>query len=78
MMINKDNAQREIRKIAYALWMEQGQPDGRDREHWEAAKVIWAFRNNEADGKHGEETAPAAQPKSSRRAASSAKPQPGR
>jgi len=49
-MASKNSAQREIRKIAYALWMEQGQPDGRDREHWEAAKVIWAFRNHEAGG----------------------------
>lgn len=38
-------AEREIRRIAYALWMEEGQPDGRDREHWEAAKAIWTFRN---------------------------------
>jgi len=37
--------EREIRKIAYALWMEQGQPEGRDHEHWEAAKAIWSFRN---------------------------------
>lgn len=44
-----DKAQREIRKIAYALWMEDGQPEGRDREHWEAAKAIWTFRNSEAD-----------------------------
>lgn len=38
-------AEREIRRIAYALWMEEGQPEGRDREHWEAAKAIWTFRN---------------------------------
>lgn len=37
--------EREIRKIAYALWMEQGQPEGRDHEHWEVAKEIWNFRN---------------------------------
>ena len=23
-----------IRKQAYALWHEQGQPEGKDREHW--------------------------------------------
>ena len=56
-MASKDSAQREIRKIAYALWMEQGQPDGRDREHWEAAKVIWAFRNHEAGGTQVGDTA---------------------
>jgi hypothetical protein len=41
--------EREIRRIAYALWMEQGQPEGRDHEHWEAAKAIWAFRNRTTD-----------------------------
>jgi len=56
-MASMDTAQREIRKIAYALWMEQGQPDGRDREHWEAAKVIWAFRNSDAD-QSSDEAAP--------------------
>ncbi|MGO4673459.1 DUF2934 domain-containing protein [Bosea sp. 2YAB26] len=56
-MASKNSAQREIRKIAYALWMEQGQPDGRDREHWEAAKVIWAFRNHEAGGTQVGDTA---------------------
>lgn len=50
-----DKAQREIRKIAYALWMEDGQPEGRDREHWEAAKAIWTFRNSEAA--HGDDEA---------------------
>ncbi|KUL94719.1 hypothetical protein DK26_17725 [Bosea sp. WAO] len=50
-MADVGNAQREIRKIAYRLWMEEGQPEGRDREHWERAKEIWNFRhrNDEAD-----------------------------
>lgn len=26
--------EEEIRKQAYALWREQGQPEGKDREHW--------------------------------------------
>jgi hypothetical protein len=62
-MASKDTAQREIRKIAYALWMEQGQPDGRDREHWEAAKVIWAFRNSDADQSPDEPAAPSSRPR---------------
>jgi hypothetical protein len=50
-MADVGNAQREIRKIAYRLWMEEGQPEGRDREHWERAKEIWNFRhrNDEAE-----------------------------
>lgn len=27
-----------IRERAYALWLEQGQPEGRDLEHWMAAE----------------------------------------
>lgn len=45
-MTKDEKSQREIRKIAYGLWMEEGQPEGRDREHWEAAKEIWAFRSH--------------------------------
>lgn len=41
-----EKTQHEIRKIAYALWVKDGQPEGRDREHWEAAKEIWAFRSH--------------------------------
>lgn len=48
-MTSESKAQKEIRKIAYALWMEQGQPDGYDREHWERAKAIWAFHHSEAE-----------------------------
>jgi hypothetical protein len=48
-MATASNAEREIRKIAYALWMQEGQPEGRDREHWKAAKEIWNFRNREEE-----------------------------
>lgn len=48
-MSQTGKAEREIRKIAYALWMEEGQPEGRDYEHWEAAKAIWTFRNRIED-----------------------------
>lgn len=46
-MTSDDKSLREIRKIAYGLWMQDGQPEGRDREHWEAAKEIWAFRSHD-------------------------------
>ena len=39
-MTLNEKSQREIRKIAYAIWMKEGQPEGRDREHWEAAKEL--------------------------------------
>ncbi len=41
-----EKSQHEIRKIAYELWVKDGQPEGRDREHWEAAKEIWAYRSH--------------------------------
>lgn len=42
-----------IRKQAYALWHEQGQPEGKDREHWLQAE-------QERDGHGGQTSAPAA------------------
>lgn len=45
-MKQDDKTQHEIRKIAYGLWLKDGQPEGRDREHWEAAKEIWAYRSH--------------------------------
>lgn len=45
-MKQDDKTRHEIRKIAYGLWIKDGQPEGRDREHWEAAKEIWAFRSH--------------------------------
>ena len=31
-----------IRKRAYTLWEEEGYPSGKDREHWERAKLEYA------------------------------------
>ncbi len=60
-MTLSEKSQREIRKIAYAIWMQEGQPEGRDREHWEAAKEIWAFRShNHALADEGEDDRTAA------------------
>ena len=41
-----EKSQREITKIAHELWEKDGRPEGRDREHWEAAKELWAFRSH--------------------------------
>ncbi|MGO4406991.1 DUF2934 domain-containing protein [Bosea sp. RAF48] len=45
-MQQDEKSQHEIRKIAYDLWIRDGQPEGRDREHWDAAKEIWAYRSH--------------------------------
>ena len=42
-----------IRKRAYALWQEQGQPDGKDWEHWFQAE-------RERDGHDDRASVPAA------------------
>lgn len=39
---------------AYAIWQEQGCPDGRDMEHWlEAEAHFLACRNDEAEKQKG-------------------------
>jgi hypothetical protein len=72
-MALSDKAQREIRKIAYSLWMQEGQPSGRDREHWEAAKVIWAFETQ----RHEEVSVPASSGESGQMAADAERRQQG-
>ena len=29
--------ERQVRERAYAIWEQEGRPDGKDREHWERA-----------------------------------------
>jgi hypothetical protein len=37
MMAKED----DIRLIAYSIWEQEGCPNGKDREHWLTAEVIW-------------------------------------
>ena len=37
-------AEAEIQHAAYLLWIEEGRPEGRDREHWFAAKEMLVHR----------------------------------
>lgn len=39
--------QSEVQRIAYGLWLGEGQPEGRDREHWEMALELWWARRRE-------------------------------
>jgi Protein of unknown function (DUF2934) len=54
----------EIQRIAYELWQIDGEPAGRDQEHWERAKRIFESRNaspgDTADGReaHGSDDTP--------------------
>jgi hypothetical protein len=38
MADEKDREQR-IRERAYQIWLQEGQPEGRDAAHWELAKA---------------------------------------
>jgi hypothetical protein len=40
----------EIQRIAYEIWQAEGEPEGRDREHWERARTIHAGRGRPAGG----------------------------
>jgi hypothetical protein len=47
-MADDDILEERIRERAFKIWIEEGQPYGRDREHWELAKLAIA----EEDGMH--------------------------
>jgi Protein of unknown function (DUF2934) len=41
-MANDEDREQHIRQRAYQMWLDEGQPDGRDKEHWERAKKLIA------------------------------------
>ena len=39
----------EIQHAAYLLWVEEGRPEGRDFEHWQAAReMLWHRHGRDA------------------------------
>ena len=44
--MDHDTDHAEIRRLAYQIWVKEGQPEGRDREHWAAAKAAWAMQRH--------------------------------
>jgi hypothetical protein len=42
MMAHKDDLEQRIRERAYRIWLDEGRPEGRDKEHWELAKFAVA------------------------------------
>lgn len=38
-------SEREIQHAAYLLWIEDGRPEGRDLDHWLAAKEMLCHRH---------------------------------
>jgi hypothetical protein len=41
-MTNEQEVEQRIRERAYKIWLDEGQPEGRDKEHWELAKFAIA------------------------------------
>ena len=39
-MPEEKNVEQRIRERAYLFWIEEGEPEGRDKEHWEAARRV--------------------------------------
>jgi hypothetical protein len=37
--MNDNEIERAIRERAFQIWIDEGQPSGRAREHWERAKA---------------------------------------
>ena len=37
-----DEVERRIRERAYRIWIEEGRPEGRHKEHWDLAKLAIA------------------------------------
>jgi DUF2934 family protein len=45
--------EERIRERAYRLWLEEGQPEGKDAEHWEKARALLALESDPEEGKEG-------------------------
>jgi hypothetical protein len=41
-MADEEELERRIKERAYRIWLDEGQPHGRDKEHWELAKFAIA------------------------------------
>jgi hypothetical protein len=38
-MQNDEEGEQKIRERAYLIWLSEGEPEGRDKEHWEMARI---------------------------------------
>ena len=62
--IPHEPTEQEIQHAAYLLWIENGRPEGRDLEHWLAAKEMLCHRHGRdaKTGRPAPEIAPPAVP----------------
>lgn len=52
-----DNRQEQLRARAYGIWQAEGEPHGRDREHWEMAERELTSPNAEVKAPEPKSTA---------------------
>ena len=46
-MASNGEKEQRIRERAYQIWLDQGQPEGRDKEHWHQAETQIAAAGGE-------------------------------
>jgi hypothetical protein len=75
-MPNKELDEAKLRDAAYQLWLAEGQPEGRDQEHWHRAAEALATSEANVEPKAPRKAAPkaAAKPKAPAKPKAAAKP----
>lgn len=46
-MASNGEKEQRIRERAYQIWLDQGQPEGREKEHWHQAETQIAAKESE-------------------------------
>jgi hypothetical protein len=44
----EQDIERRIRERAYKIWLDEGQPEGRDKDHWDLARMAIAEEDGQA------------------------------
>jgi hypothetical protein len=63
--MNTESLEERIRQRAYQIWEEDGQPEGREHEHWERAvrEIEAEEKADESEASDPAEAEPEAKPK---------------
>lgn len=54
--MSEDELEPRIRARAHQLWLDAGQPEGRDKDHWEQARTLVAIEDDRTSLKPINET----------------------
>ena len=46
-MTDESSLEQRVRARAYTFWLDEGQPHGRDKAHWEAARAAIAAEDHQ-------------------------------